>query len=112
MLLRTLLRITNTNGYQYYDNCNRVLAENYTVGERWRTYQEYVLAGRDNLIEKLNEKGLAIIWLMQDLRRETGNAREKFGDFYAERRYYYIAFYKDKTLIVERMLDEFSHNLS
>lgn len=106
--LRTLLGITDTNGYQYYNNCSIVAAEYSKVGESWRTSQEFVLVGKDCLMQKLKEKGLTLIWLMQELRRETGNAKERYGEFYAERRQYYIGYYKDDRIVFEKMLAEFS----
>ena len=105
--LRTLLGITDTNGYQYYNNCN-IVAEYSKVGERWRTSQEFVLVGKDCLMQKLKEKGLTLILLMQELRKETGNAKERYGDFYAERRQYIISYYKDDRIVFEKMLAEFS----
>lgn len=107
--LRTLLEITDTNGYQYYDNHNRVVSEYSSLGERWGNFQEYLLAGKDCLIQKLKENRLTILWLMQELRRETGNAKEKYGDFYAEKRQYFIGYYAENKIVFEKIITDFSH---
>lgn len=45
---------------------------------------------------------------MQELRRETGNAKERYGEFYAERRQYFIGYYKDDEIVFEKMIAESS----
>ena len=40
---------------------------------------------------------------MQELRRETANSQEKYGEFYAERRQYYIGYYDNNSFIVEKL---------
>lgn len=99
--LRAALGIVDTDGRLYYDKNGNAVSEFISVGESWGNSQEYVVTGTDNL-KILGEKGLSLIWILQELRRETGTARERFGEFYTERRQYYIAYYKDGKLVIEK----------
>jgi len=110
-LLRTILGIVDTNGYLYVDKDNNVISEYSIAGEKWRTTQECVLIGEDNIIQKLNENGLSLIWIMQELRCQTGYARERFGEFFAERRQYYIGYLKDGVFVSEKLISDFSSDL-
>ena len=109
--LRTLLGIVDTNGYLYYDKDKKVISEYSITGEKWRTTQEYVLVDRKTVLQKLYERGLSLIWIMQDLRRETGIAKEQFGDFFVERRQYSVGYYVNNNFVVEKLISEFSQNL-
>lgn len=107
-LLRTLFGITDTDGYRYYDKDKNIVSEYSIAGEKWRTTQEYVLIGEDETLQKLHQNKLSLIWIMQELRRETGNAKERFGNFFAERRQYSIGYFKDGKFVVEKLISEFS----
>lgn len=93
--LRSLLGIVDTDGYQYFDKDKNIVAEYSIAGEKWRTTQEYVIVGADSIIHKLNEKGLTLVWIMYEYRRETGNAREKFGNFYTEKSQYSFGYFQN-----------------
>lgn len=45
---------------------------------------------------------------MEDLRRETSVAREKYGEFYAEKRINYIGYFKEDQFLVEELKRETS----
>lgn len=109
-LLRTILGIVDTDGYLYVDKDNNVIAEYSIAGEKWRTTQECVLVGEDNIIQKLCGNGLSLIWIMQELRCTTGYANERFGDFFAERRQYYIGYFKNGVFTVQKLITEFSND--
>ena len=110
-LLRTILGIIDTDGYLYVDKDNNVISEYSIAGEEWRTSQKYVLVGEDNIIQKLNENGLSLIWIMQELRVQTGYAIEQFGKFFTERRQYYIGYIKDGTFVSEKLITDFTRDL-
>ena len=109
-LLRKLLGIVDTDGYLYFDKDNNIVSEYSIAGEKWRTTQEYVLLGRENTLQILEDSGLSLIWIMQEMRRETGNAKEKFGEFFAERRQYFIGYFKDEVFTVEKLIEEFTQS--
>ena len=64
------------------------------------------------LIQNLEDNGLSLIWIMQEMRRETGYAREKFGVFFAEKRRGYIGYFLKGKFVTEQLLSEFLENLN
>ena len=109
--LRSILGIVDTDGYLYFDKDKNVVAEYSIAGEKWRTTQEYVLVGADTLLQKLYDEGLCLVWIMQEYRRETGNAKERFGDFFVERRQYSFGYYDNGDYITEKVITDFSSKL-
>lgn len=105
--LRAAWGIVDTDGHIYYNAYRQAVCEYYTVGEKWDVAQEYLVTSADN-IKSLNNNGLSLIWILLELKRETGAAREKYGKFYVEKRQYYIAYLKENELIVEKIESEFS----
>lgn len=78
-LVRRILGITNTDGFEFYNAEKEIKAISLTVGEKWRTQQGQMLAGK-SLIELAEESGKHLVWIMREHRRESGKSREKFGD--------------------------------
>lgn len=105
-ILRSLLGIIDTDGYHYFDKDKKILSEYSITGEKWRTTQEYVLLDKQRLLDVLSENGLSLVWIMQEMRREAGTAREKLGDFYAEKRQYCIGYYVEGEFVIERLLTD------
>ena len=102
-LLRDILGIVDTDGYHYYNKYKNVVAEYQVLGEEFRNEQKMVLVELKKVIEKLYEKDLSLVWIMQELRRETINAQEKFGKFYAEDRRCFIGYYKGNDFVFEKL---------
>ena len=102
-LLRDILGIVDTDGYHYYNKYKNVVAEYRVLGEEFRNEQKMVLVEPKKVIEKLYEKDLSLVWIMQELRRETINAQEKFGKFYAEDRRCFIGYYKGNDFVFEKL---------
>ena len=84
------------------------MAEYSISGEIWRTRQEIVLVDAENILKKLKENGQTIIWVMQEIRRETANAQEKYGKFFVERRQHYIGYYDNEEFVVQKLESTFS----
>lgn len=101
--IRELLSITNSDGYLFYDNKKKVKAEYCIVGEKWRTFQDYLLVDKDEMLTKVEEIGCNIIWLMREYRREDGMSKEKFGEFYAEKDYCYVGYLKNDEFITTQI---------
>ncbi len=110
-ILRTLMGIVDTDGYQYFDKDKNVISEFSISGEKWQTTQEFVLVDKERIEKVLSANGLSLIWIMQEIRSTTGNAKEKFGDFYVEKRRYYIGYFDKGNLMTELMHTEFSDYL-
>ena len=107
-MLRTMLGIVDTDGYHFFNNGKNVVSEYSIAGEKWRTTQEYLLVDEALAYKKLQERGLSLAWILQDVRRETGNAKERFGEFYAEKRQYSICYFINGTMTTEKLMTEFS----
>jgi len=97
--VRDLLHISNSDGYLFYDNDKKVKAEYCITGEKWRTYQDYLLADKEELLAKAEESGNKLLWIMREYRREDGKSKEKFGEFYAEKDCCSIGFLKNDKFI-------------
>lgn len=110
-LLRSLLGIVDTDGYHYFDKDKNIISEYSVAGEKWRTTQEYVLLDEEQILEVLNNNGLSLIWIMQEMRRETGAAKERLGDFFAEKRQYCIGYYDKGKFVIERLLTDHSEHI-
>ena len=111
-ILRTMLGIVDTDGYHYINKDKNIISEFSVSGEKWRTTQEIVLVDEERIKELLSTNGLSLIWIMQEMRRETGNAKEKLGEFFVEKRRYYIGYFAKGKFVTEQMLAEFSENLN
>ena len=97
--IREILKITNTDGYLFYDCDKQVKAASVMVGEKWRTQQSYLLADK-TLLQDLEQSGNTLVWIMREDRRENGKARERFGDFYAEKDCSYVGFFRNEEFVV------------
>lgn len=93
-LVRRILGITNTDGFEFYNAEKEIKAISLTVGEKWRTQQGQLLAGK-SLIELAEKSGKKLVWIMREHRRESGKSREKFGDFYVEKDKSYCGFFRN-----------------
>lgn len=98
-LIRELLGICNTNGFEFYDKNNDILALTTKIGVQWKTQQYELLAGK-SLLKLAEQKGYSLVWIMREDRRENSRAREKYEDFYAEKDKSYIGFYENESFVV------------
>lgn len=97
--IRELLHISNSDGYLFYDNDKKIKAEYCITGEKWRTYQDYLLVDKYELLTKAKESGSKLLWIMREYRREDGKSKEKFGEFYAEKDYCSIGYIEGDEFI-------------
>lgn len=99
--IRQMLDIIDSNGYLFYDN-NKLVKAHYSIsGEKWGTTQDYLVVSKEEMLFALKESNKAIVWIMRELRREDGKARERFGEFYAEKDSSYIGYFKNDRFITE-----------
>ena len=54
-------------------------------------------------IRDRDKRGITILWIMREERQESIKAKERFGDFYAEKDYRYVGFFKDKEFVTIRI---------
>lgn len=97
--IRKMLKITDTDGYLFCDRDKQIKAANILAGENWETQQRYLLVDK-NLLENVTQSGNTLLWIMREDRRENGKARERFGDFYAEKDRSYIGFFRNGEFVV------------
>lgn len=107
--IREILSITNTDGYKFWDKDKTVKAEFSIAGEHFETQQQNLWVGID-LIDKLTAHQKSIIWILAEQRRETGAAREKYGQCYAEKIITYVAYLRDRQLIIVKTSEEESNS--
>ena len=100
--IREILKITNTDGYLFYDCDKQVKAASVFVGERWKTQQYYLLTNKA-LLWNLEQSGNTLLWIMREDRREDGKSKERFGDFYAEKDCSYVGFFRNEEFVVIRI---------
>lgn len=101
--IRGLLNISNSNGYLFYNGAKEVKAEYCITGERWRTYQDYLLTDKEELLNKMEGSGDVLLWIMREYRREDGKSNEKFGKFYAEKDCCYIGYFRQGKFVTIRI---------
>lgn len=95
--IREMLDISNSDGYLFYNDEKHIKAEYCIAGEKWRTYQDYLLVDKEELLRILEKRGNTILWVVREYRREGGKSGERFGEFYAEKDNCHIAFFRDGT---------------
>jgi len=108
--LRSILGIVDSDGYLFYDKNHKIIAEHSIAGEKWRTYQNYVILDRTMCLEKIKDAGKALVWIMSEIRSESANVQEKFGKFRAERRKNYISYFDSGEFVVKEIHSEFFTN--
>ena len=97
--IREILQITDTDGYLFYNRDKQIKAASISVGERWRTQQYYLLVDK-SLLQDVEQSGNTLLWIMREDRRENIKAKERFGDFYAEKDCSYVGFFRNKEFVV------------
>ena len=83
--IREILGIVRSDNYLFFDKLKNVIAEYYFVGDKYKTYQEYLFVDKEEVLKKLKELGYEIVWLLKEYRQEDMLSKEKFGRFYAEK---------------------------
>ena len=110
--IRQLLGIIDSDGYRYWDKDGVVRSEYSISGEQWHTQQDYLMANKNLILEKLSAQGKELVWFMEDIRRETSSSRERYGEFNAERRINYVGYFKEGQFRVEELKKETSSQKS
>lgn len=100
--IRKILKITNTDGYTFYDCDKQIKAATISVGENGRTQQYYLLTNK-KLLRDLEQSGNTLLWIMREDRRETRKAKERFGNFYAEKDCSYLGFFRNEEFVVQQI---------
>lgn len=100
--IREILQITDTDGYLFFDRDKQIKAVSISVGENWRTQQCNLLVDKI-ILQNLERTGNTLLWIMREDRRENVKAKEKFGDFYAEKDCSYVGFFRNEEFVVIRI---------
>ncbi len=102
-LLRAMLNIKDSDGYAFKDDNDVVKAEYCVTGEKWGTYQDYVLVDKKILLSQLHAQNKKVVWIMKEYRREDGKSREKHGGFYADKEKSYIGYFNGSNFEVKEI---------
>ena len=78
------------------------------AGEKWRTYQDYLIIDKRRLLDKLSQNGKTLVWIMEERRSESGISREKYGEFGVDRMKCFVGYLSDGILKVEEIYSETS----
>lgn len=97
--IREILQITDTDGHLFFDRDKQIKAVSISVGENWRTQQCNLLVDKI-ILQNLERTGNTLLWIMREDRRENVKAKEKFGDFYAEKDCSYVGFFRNEEFVV------------
>lgn len=108
--IREYTGITNSDGYIFCNSKGEIKAEYCIAGEKWETYQQYLLLDQGELLSAVDDNGNILVWIMREYRREDGKSREKFGQFYAEKDCCHIGFIRNGELVVIQILQKNSSN--
>lgn len=101
--LRNILGICDSNGYECFGEDGQVKAEYAIAGEKWRTYQDYLVVSKDELLEKLEKAHYSMVWIMMERRTESGLAKEKYGEFYVDRTKCHIGYFESGNFVVKEI---------
>jgi hypothetical protein len=104
--IRELLEIVDSEGFQYKQFDDRVVAEYTMAGDRWRTYQTYLFADRKSLLNQLVQNKLALVWIMRERRSHSGKALEKYGRFGLDRFKSYAGYFEGDLFIIKEIHSE------
>lgn len=104
--IREALGIVDSDGYRFFDNSCKVIAEHSISGEKWRTYQQYLLTDRPALFHKLEKIEMSLVWIMRERRVRSGNSKEQFGRFGAERLNSFVGFLNEGKFQVRKIATE------
>ncbi len=102
--IRDALDICDTDGYIYYDIDKNIKAEYCIAGEKWKNYQHYLWVDKDRLLSYLDKSNQTIIWILKEIRQQSGKSKEKYGEFYGERVKVSIGYFDDDKFITKEML--------
>lgn len=105
--IRELMGICNTDGYSFYDGNNVIKSEYCITGEKYGTYQSYLLIDKDSLLSKLSDSNKTLIWIMKEYFKESGKTHEKYGEFYAEKTKVYVGYFNDDKFYTIEIKDDF-----
>ena len=102
VIIREILGIVNTDGYEFYDKDKQIKAISVHVGEKWRT-QQYQLLVSDDLLEQLELRGKTLVWIMREERIKNVKATERFGEINAEKDCSYIGYFNKEEFVIKEI---------
>ena len=104
--IRNMLGIVDTDGYLYTSSNGEIIGEYTMAGEKWRTYQDYLMVNKRQLLDKLSQNGKTLVWIMEERRSESGISREKYGEFGVERLKCFVGYFEEDGFKVEEIRSE------
>ncbi len=110
-MIRESLGIKDTDGYVYFDSQKEVVAEYAIAGEKWGTYQSYLLINKTLLMENLEEKNKTLVWIMKERRSNSGMTLEKYGRFGVDRTKSFVGYYSKGKFTVKEIRSDWDSYL-
>lgn len=104
--VRDILEITDSDGYLFFNQEKAVIAEQSIAGEKWRTYQKYLVVDAAYLLNRMKAAEKTLVWIMSERRCNSGNTQEKYGRFGVDRMKSYIGYYHGKRFVVKEFHSE------
>ncbi|HHY2674434.1 TPA: hypothetical protein ACV439_002308 [Bacillus toyonensis] len=93
--VRTLLNITDGDGYEFYDANLEGIGFYRIAGEPWFDQQSYLCINKERLLKNLEREQKSIVWIVRVMREATPKAREKYQDVNGRYNEYYMLWFEN-----------------
>lgn len=93
--VRTLLNITDGDGYKFYDANLEEIGFYRIAGEPWFDQQSYLCVNKERLLKNLEREQKSIVWIVRVMREATPKAREKYRDVNGRYNEYYMLWFEN-----------------
>ncbi|CEK37653.1 ATPase AAA [Paraclostridium sordellii] len=84
-IMRTLLDINITDGFNYKDTSDNLIMFNSITGKKYNNEQNILYVKSNKMREILNKKGYKMFWVVKVLREPSLEVRDKYKEFFYDR---------------------------
>lgn len=84
-IMRTLLEINITDGFNYKDTSGRFIMFNSITGKKYNNEQNILYVESNKISESLKQKDYKMFWVVKVLREPSLEVRDKYKDFFYDR---------------------------
>ena len=60
-----------------------------------------------NTLNSLKKNGLSLVWIMQELQEESAISKKKHGEYYVEKRQYYVGYFKEDGFVSKKISESY-----
>ncbi|PHC43818.1 hypothetical protein COF09_11180 [Bacillus toyonensis] len=93
--IRTLLNITDGDGYEFYNKNLEKIGFYRIAGEPWFDEQSYLCVDKEQLLKNLESEQKSIVWIVRVMREATPKAREKYQSVNERHNEYYMLWFEN-----------------